>query len=105
MASIAVATIKDIVYEIYSHEPGYEDKKAIFSDKYPDFVAAYPTLFEMVCLPRFNIDMFDEIISSCGKISGNKRVRGCGEEYSVATLERRLYTMYNTQKSLKEYLV
>jgi hypothetical protein len=107
----------DIVYEIYSSTTDYDERRAFFSVKYPEFANSYSYLFEMTCKPRFNFNKFAEILIDLTKSKKRKR---CSEELlnqcssssnsiitniSQEALLHNLKDIYNTQKTAVEYLV
>ena len=100
--------ISEIVYDIYQNPMEYTERKIIFSNKYPQFAASYPVLFDMVCLPRFNIDKFLDLdILHQLQVQQPSTCRKRSRDDANYTIERRLYTMHRSQQlqSRNEYLI
>jgi len=95
-----------IVYDIYVSPPGYAERYTTFKCIYPEFVAAYPRLFESVCTPRFNYDKFYIIASKALECTGKKR-KSMNAVFHCMDIENKLHEVFAAQQhALKnEYLV
>ena len=95
--------IESIVNDIYTSPSGYSERKSTFTEKYPEFVHDHPILFEMVCLPRFNMDTFMKIYSIHGQMQRKKRT--LNEMHGVHYNMNQLHEAYKKQISKDEYFV
>ena len=111
MAHLRMEKISEIVYDIYQNPMEYSERRTTFSRKYPHFAASYPVLFDMVCLPRFNIDKFLDLnlLHEVHQVQIQQppTCRKRNRDDSNYTFERRLYSMHKSQLThvQNEYLI
>lgn len=106
MAHLRIEEISEIMYDIYQNPMEYTERKNTFSTKYPQFAASYPVLFDMVCLPRFNIDKFLDL-NLLHEVQQEPTCKKRNRDDSNYTIDRRLYSMHKSQQlqSRNEYLI
>jgi hypothetical protein len=107
MSSVNIYEIQSIINDIYNNAMGIIDRTEYIQSKYPKFMNEYPVVCKMVCMPRFNIEKFNNLIA---KITTDKE-KVCKKrkfdtyEESNAQIIDSIYAMYLEQCNKKEYFV
>ena len=65
--------IKSIVIEMQLNPASPEQRKSIYSAKYPYLVERYPSLFSMACQKGFDVEKFSYMMDMRDKIYTNER--------------------------------
>ena len=89
--------ISRIINEIYMSRCDHSERKTMFAEKYPQFMKDHPILFDMVCMPRCDIDNIYELLSKRKKRTWSQ-VNG-----NTSYNEHKLHDMYKKQLSKVEY--
>ena len=63
MDSINMIDVVTIINDVYWSGPGLSPRAATLKTKYPEFINEYPLLYQMIIKPRFNIELFNDIIA------------------------------------------
>jgi hypothetical protein len=104
---MSITNVHTAINDIYVNATGVCGRCDYITTNYPTLKINYPLLCKMVCMPRFNIEKFNNIISkimSNGYNVGSKRKYDALEEQDIESLES-IHVMYLEQCCKHEYFV
>ena len=93
--------VVSIINDVYSAGPGLTPRIVMLKDKYPDFAKTYPLLTKMISKPRFNIDLFNIVMTK--RCKRNKRSRDVFEDDIESIPE--IKAMFERQLTKIDYII